>query len=403
MARAGREAAWVVAALLCPTLVLCRNAKAQDTVTVHADQPPVWGAAPRLVEEMRIGALEGPEQETFGRLVAAAVGPSGEVVVADELGPSLRLFGSDGRYLRDLGRAGQGPGEYLQLAGVRFTREGHVAVWDPGNERITIFAEDGSVVRVIRVNSTLRGGADPFQVDTAGNFYVRAVRSQNGGVISQYTWIRLGPEGSVLDSLPIPRAAPNGRPLTVLTRNGPLEPFTVETVAALGPHGDQVVGRTDDYTLWWPHGNGRVMRIERTSRVVPMGREERQQWRAVLDWMQSMSGTDAQPFMPIPSKKPVFRGLWVDEEGRVWVHRYVEAVHVPMSEEERETRRATPPLEWVEPPVWDVVDDRGVFQGSLQLPMGAFPVAARGRKVWVIARGPMDESYFVRYGIVPGG
>ena len=74
-----------------------------------------------------------------------------------------------------------------------------------------------------------------------------------------------------------------------------------------------------------------------------------------------------------------------------------------MSAEERDARQGRPVLEWMEPPVWDVIDDGCAFLGTLSLPEGASPVAARGSKVWAIVRGAMDESYLVRYGIRSGG
>ena len=39
---------------------------AQDTLVVHSNGSPAWGSAPRLVEELRIGVLEGAEEELFG-------------------------------------------------------------------------------------------------------------------------------------------------------------------------------------------------------------------------------------------------------------------------------------------------------------------------------------------------
>ncbi|HSM59847.1 MAG TPA: 6-bladed beta-propeller [Longimicrobiales bacterium] len=394
---------WCLIAGLASALTAGREVEAQDTLIVRAEQPALWGAAPTLVEELRIGSLDGSQYETFGRLTAAAVGPAGEMLVVDGQGPALRLYDSTGRYRLQLGRPGQGPGEYRQIMGVRFTREGRVAIWDPGNQRITVYETDGGLFNSIRVESSLQGGNDPFQVDTAGNFYVRAMRSHEGAVITGYTWIKIGPGGGVLDSIPVPPADTEGRPLVVLTPSGPRKPFTIETTSALSPFGYQVTGRTDTYAIWRPLSDGRVLRIERPVRSVPVGREERQQWEAILDFMQSVSRAGSAAFLPIPAEKPVFRELWVDESGRIWVSRYVPANHVALSREELEEREGRPALEWIEPPVWDVWDPRGSFLGTLTLQRGAFPAAARGSEVWVVEHGSFGESYFVRYRVNAGG
>jgi hypothetical protein len=75
--------------------------------------------APRLVEELRIGVLEGAEEEVFGSVGAVAVMADGATVIADIQVPVLRLFSPEGTYLGDAGREGEGPGEYKSLLGVR--------------------------------------------------------------------------------------------------------------------------------------------------------------------------------------------------------------------------------------------------------------------------------------------
>ena len=48
-------------------LPLCSGLAAQSSVRpVRGDGPPVWGDTPRLVEEVRIGTLEGDPEYAFG-------------------------------------------------------------------------------------------------------------------------------------------------------------------------------------------------------------------------------------------------------------------------------------------------------------------------------------------------
>jgi hypothetical protein len=385
------------------TVIGCHAAAGQDTVVVQSDRDPVWGLPTRLVEELRIGAVDGNEHETFGRLIGAAVGPAGEFVTVDQQGPALQLFDSAGKYVRDIGRPGQGPGEYRSVAGVRFTSGDEIAIWDPSNRRITTYTLEGGVTGTIRVNASVQGGEEPFQVDTAGCFYVKAVGALVGHVISQYIWIKVDRDGNELDSVPIPKADGVGRPLVVRSLGGSLTPFRVETVSALSPYGYEVTGRTDVYAISRPLPDGKVLRIQHTARAVSVGEEERAQWKAVLDYMESVSPSTATRFEPIPSQKPSFKALWVDDSGRIWVHRYVSAVHVPPSPIRQPKRQGLPVLKWLEPPVWDTYDERGMILGSITLPLTAVLVASRGSRVWVIEHGALDESYLVRYRIEARG
>jgi hypothetical protein len=352
------------------------------------------------VEEVRIGALNGSPTETFGRLGGVAVGPGGEMAVVDLQGPVIRLFDEDGRYVRNVGALGGGPGEYRQVAGITTTPEGRFAIWDPGNGRISLFETSGELARTFPVRGGMMGGRETFHVDTAGAFYVQVIRSSSQGRIQSYAWLRLDPYGVVLDSLPIPRADEEGPVLYVLRLGASLHPFTTETVSTLSPRGYQVVGRNDTYALHRPLRDGRVLRIERSVDPVPVEPEERRQWTAFLEDF-TVRAHRAEPFPPVPTEKPVFRALQVDEDGRIWVDRYVPAVYTPLSDEEREARGDSPVLEWKEPSVWDVVGAQGTFYGTVELPRGGSPAWARGRRVWVIEYGEYDEGYLVRYRIEP--
>lgn len=52
------------------------------------------------------------------------------------------VFGQDGKFIKELGRKGQGPGEYAYPVSVEISREGDIWVADPGNNRINIYSKD---------------------------------------------------------------------------------------------------------------------------------------------------------------------------------------------------------------------------------------------------------------------
>ena len=52
------------------------------------------------------------------------------------------IFGQDGKFIRGLGRKGQGPGEYENPVSIEISREGEIWVADYGNNRISIYSED---------------------------------------------------------------------------------------------------------------------------------------------------------------------------------------------------------------------------------------------------------------------
>ena len=52
------------------------------------------------------------------------------------------VFGRDGKFIRELGRKGQGPGEYANPVSLEISRDGEIWVADYGNNRISIYSKD---------------------------------------------------------------------------------------------------------------------------------------------------------------------------------------------------------------------------------------------------------------------
>ena len=105
----------VMAALL--TLVP-RTTCAQSTRLVRSTEPPAWGATVQVVPELRIGLADGDEHYLFGRIRKVAIGKDGTIIVADDKTPVLRMYDANGKFVRDIGRAGEALGEYRWMGGV---------------------------------------------------------------------------------------------------------------------------------------------------------------------------------------------------------------------------------------------------------------------------------------------
>ncbi len=86
-----------------------------------------------------------PTEEPLQRPTGIALGHGdGRVYVCDTLAHRVRIFDREGRLLRDLGRRGEGEGEFNFPTMIRLDPEGRLLVADSLNFRIQIFAPDGS-------------------------------------------------------------------------------------------------------------------------------------------------------------------------------------------------------------------------------------------------------------------
>ena len=81
-----------------------------DTVSVFTNGPGAWFGPATLTATLSVGEMEGQPEFLFGRVNSIAVDDSGTLYVLDSQADEIRAFGSDGTFLRTLGRRGEGPG-----------------------------------------------------------------------------------------------------------------------------------------------------------------------------------------------------------------------------------------------------------------------------------------------------
>lgn len=363
------------------------GATAQDTVRVGADALGEWGDTLRAVDELRIGSVQGDSASTFGLVTDLAVTDDGTIWVVDYQGPVLRRYDHRGRFIGDVGRAGEGPGEYRQPIELELTRDGRLALWDFGNRRISVYEPDGTFLASHQVPTNTLYAGRMFWATRAGDFYV---------------WTDLGPMGPPLDDGLLRVSVPGGAvDTTELPDRDPGEAFHFrrETLSAVTITGDLIVGRNDSYSFTIRRTDGPSVTVVRRTDPVPLTSEERDQWqaRAEARRRREARGGRAVEIGGIPETKPALKSLDVDQEGRIWVGRYVKAVDRGQTDAGDSD---DPAITWRELPTFEVYRPDGTFLGTVVLPYGAIWRASRALNVWGLERGAYDEMYVIRYRLV---
>ena len=373
-----------------------------DTVIVRTLGPGEWGGPGRLEEELRIGRLEGPEEEMFGPILTVAPDGRGGVYVFDGQVPALRHYDAEGRYTRTLGGKGAGPGEYQDVAlALAVLDDGRVLMRDPRNARINIYGPDGEPLDTWPVASGLFTNR-AMVVDTAGHVYLKILtRRPERNEPWPIALLHLDTTGAVVDTVPAPEIA--GDPGTA---GGT---FVPGRVWEMSPTGDLVVGLTavvdGTYRFEIRGRDGQVIRVEKRHEAVPVHPDERAELEARNDWMRRYRGqTMTAEIPPVPEVKPAYSGFYFGDGGRIWV-----LLHSPAEKGEAGEPRRMPGVEepiptvsWREPIVFDVFEPDGTYLGPVRVPPRTRLAAMRGDEVWAIQRGDMDEPYLVRYRLVTG-
>lgn len=330
-------------------------------------------------EVFRVGAVDGEAWELFASIEKVAFDEQGNLYVFDEggdlLDTDLRIvvFDGSGVFVREFGRAGEGPGEFRSPSSYGVMRNGVTVVGDRGHDAYHLFDASGELVRMVRAAGTSvsrtihadpRGDAvyttsNPVGSRDTGTDY-RAIRRQSlsGDEVRAEVAIRAWkpPRESQVAAMEFPGDMPeitgaDGKPLNLLDafRGMTLTPiFEPKVLFGLMPDGGIVYSDSSAYMLRIvpPDGDRPERTIARPFAPRPVTVEAEEEYgrkmeerRAALDpsrtvrrivEMQARLGISEEPprtpamtvgEAPFYSVIPVIQRLSTTWEGRIWVMR----------------------------------------------------------------------------------
>lgn len=133
-----------------------------------------WGAGPaaaqgqvvRLPERDRplagtaqqvfaIGRAEGAAHEMFGEVSGVAFDAADNLYVLDRQAKRVMVYDRTGRFLRQIGREGEGPGELMVPMQLVVAGDGTVIVSDLGRRGYSLFRPDGTFIRGVALTGYL--------------------------------------------------------------------------------------------------------------------------------------------------------------------------------------------------------------------------------------------------------
>jgi hypothetical protein len=348
-------------------------------------------AIPRLeiVEELRLGVVEGSDAEAFGRIGLAASTEEGELWIFDGLPPRILRFSRDGRPLGTVGRAGEGPGEFSEVRGMLAVRGGGVVVLDDGVGRLTWFDGNGVVTRSGLVPEGAARG--PVQQDDEGSVYLRARDysdpNRGPGLASRpFVWLRMDEDFEVVERIPAPADdAETSAGVVFPTTYGIVAPGMTVTFNVLDRQGQVLWARSRAYRIFRGSAGSATPDTFAVVAARPVMKTPGEQEELEDRIRTSSAGSNAA----LSPEKPLLQALSVDQDGRLWVQLRAEA----------ERLTDLPGFQWQERGLWDVWSPEGQALGRIELPPLHFWMMAEGDRFWVRTFGPVGEPQVVQYRI----
>jgi hypothetical protein len=286
-------------------------------VRVMNNGPTAWTDTNgwKLVYERTVQPAESDPQG-FGDISNIAMQSNGRLIEAETAHPVVRMFGADGRFIRTIGRDGEGPGEYRNPYVMVY--HDTIVVQDQQLRRATVYDPDGKLMRSFP--STCCAFGMKHWIDDHGHLIATGMRN----------WAVFDLAGKQLDSLEPPDAGsshrwvvrnPNGQPsISVMV------PFTGHSISMPLRNGTVIYGATDRYQLLITTNGRDTVRIFGRSGLVPQpvrpGARD-SMYQAVIKQIEALRGIAHES--DIPSVGPLWDDVMQDDAGNIWITRSVGA------------------------------------------------------------------------------
>jgi hypothetical protein len=349
-----------------------------DVTTVRTISGSIWGGTARLDEELSIGVEAGDDPYMLGSVRALATDGE-EIFVLDQQVPVIRVYDAAGRHLRDIGKDGEGPGEFRRPESMVLGPDGRIFVRDPRTGRITIFSKQGAAVGTIPVRSGF-STSNPMVITHDGTLYNYQLLNQGADVRDWQLALVPRSEGETEEGEPIRPPELDFEQMRIeARREGSTSinsvPFAPSSSWTLAPSGAVIAGVSTDYAFEIHYPDGRVTRVEKAWRPIPVEPAEAA-WQKRLA-TANMRNTDPEWVWngpEVPATKPAFSRFLADHSGRIWVNRPGPGYHVegPCIEDPDvdDISQAYAEPCWRAHDTWEVFDEEGRFLGGADLPEG---------------------------------
>lgn len=377
------------------------------TVVVTNPAEGLWAAGDgwRVVEELRIGALEGNGPDVFGNIKDFAVDGDGRMYIVDGQASEVRVFDRNGAHQYTVGGEGEGPGEFRGVWGITLAPDGKLWVIDNRLGRWSVFTHVGEFDRSYRRDIRAFDYVWAGEFDTAGNLWdwvpgrVPTLHRLDVGMRGPPSVDEDAQPGMAMGEDPEAWVDTRAETFDTLGTTDVVEyrakflefrrgegsrmmsqmPFAPRRAWVLDPRGYVWHAVTDQYRIYQTDAEGDTVRVVRRDLLPePLGGTGRDSISNLIanyrgDGWQSVD-LDEDTF---PQVRPLFENLTVDDMGGLWLWT------------EGDTNSTT----------YDVFDPQGRYLGKVVVPFAAqrfFNPHVHGDAFYTITQDEFDVSYLVR-------
>jgi hypothetical protein len=371
-----------------------------NTATATRDSSGVWivesrlpawsdGEAWTIAAEptLQIGDLEGDPDYRFFRIEAAVWLPDGGIIVANGGTADIKAFGQGGGHRWTHGGRGDAPGEYRLISGLGTGPGDSLWVYDFGLRRFTVLTTLGDVVRTVSVGANL-SAANAVGRYPDGSFVVKEswsgqTHDNTGfGLVRQLVAVaRFASSGEGPDTI----ATVPGREVFLGVEGRRMvmsAPLFGRNASAATHRGSLVLGTQEIFQIEFFSMDGileqvaRVLDVDLSITASDVADMKARVLARELERERAMMASHLDA-MDLPSTRPAYGDLLIDQDGNVWASEYMRYPKVPHD--------------------WYVISSRAEFLGTVPMPDGFRLLDIRDDAVLGVWRDESDVQYIRVY------
>ncbi len=274
-------------------------------MVVRNPKEPIYPGHPFVMEEeLSIGGGEGIDTYALSDISHLTADDQGRIYALDRKESHVKVFDAEGRYLRTIGRPGQGPGDLNEPIFVYFQRNELLVTQ---YERLSFFSPNGDLLRTV-----------PMVKETPS----RARCNSRGNIVGTSTVY--DPATPKIYTFALKLYSPEVYPIKELARvqierniGRPLNPMQPTVYMTVDDQDNVFFGYPERYEIQVFDAEGNLTRkILKTYKPVAVTDEDK---------AASVEGAPPQMKFEYPEYRPSFLRFIHDERGRLYVQTYEKA------------------------------------------------------------------------------
>ena len=309
----------------------------------YPDLPAIDSVGPEVTDvqvDLKLGSRDGADPNfIFGEIGGIQVASDGTIYVLDNQALEVRVFSSEGDYLRTIVRRGEGPGEILRSNGIILS--GDTLLWINETRQWAIIGVDPAGEELRRFTSPVRdrGYLWDGTFDRRGRYWTTTSHADEGELVEPEPGLHTSGRREYYKSYDLSTEAVDSvflREYSHRTHIAELPggvrthsaiPFEAFDLTVAYPSGGFWNASTGSYRLTRTlEGGDTVIVIEAELPAYPVTAEDRSAYvRVRVEWDPRRRRAAEEAVSLAPDVKPILEGFFVDDEGRLWVQRVVPA------------------------------------------------------------------------------